>query len=62
MRRWTNITKSVASVFRRILGCRHSHMSRPYRVNDEPYRSCLECGARRRLDRYSWTKLYAYYF
>ena len=62
MRRWRNLTKSVASVLRRIFGCRHSYMSRPYTVDDEPYRTCLECGARRRLDSHIWTKLYAYYF
>jgi hypothetical protein len=62
LRRLRNIAKSIASFFRRILGCRHSQMSRPYTVNDEPYRTCLECGARRRLDRHSWTSQHAYYF
>ena len=42
-----NLTKRVASVFRRILWCRHSHMSRRYTINDKPYRTCLECGVRR---------------
>ncbi len=62
MRRWSNATKRLAILFGRILGCRHSHMGRPYLVNDEPYRTCLECGARRRFDRYGWTKQLAYYF
>jgi hypothetical protein len=56
------ILRPVARVFRHILGCRHSQMSRPYTVNDEPYRNCLECGARRRLENHSWTKQHAYYF
>jgi len=40
------IVNATGSVFRGLLGCRHSHMSRPYPVNDEPYRTCLECGSR----------------
>ena len=53
--------KWIASIFRRVLGCRHSHMSRPFTFNDEPYRLCLQCGARRRFDKYSWIKLHPYY-
>ena len=62
MRHWSNTTKRIASALRRVFGCRHSHMSRRYTINDEPYRSCLDCGARRRLDRYAWTRLHPYYF
>ena len=54
--------KAIARHFRRIFWCGHSHMSRPFRVNDEPYRSCLDCGARRRLNWYAWTKLHPNYF
>lgn len=54
--------KRLANVFRRIIGCRHSQMSRPYTVNDLPYRTCLECGARRRLNKHGWTRQHAYYF
>jgi hypothetical protein len=60
MRRLRNSMKRVASVFRRVLRSRHLHMSRPYTVDDEPYRTCLECGARRRMDRHTWTKLHPY--
>jgi hypothetical protein len=58
----SNSMKKTASVFRRLVGCRHSLMSQPYTVNDQPYRTCLECGARRRFDRYTWAKLHPYYF
>src|SRR4030095_11341696 len=34
--------------FTRILACRPLHTSRPYKVNDKRYRTCLECRARRR--------------
>ncbi|HSB27909.1 MAG TPA: hypothetical protein VLE19_08640 [Pyrinomonadaceae bacterium] len=53
--------KWIARTFERIVGCRHSHMSRPFTVNDEPFRLCLQCGANRRVDKYGWTKLYPYY-
>ena len=39
------IVNATGSVLRGIIGCRHSHMSRPYPVNNEPYRTCLECGS-----------------
>jgi hypothetical protein len=60
MRRLINSMKPVASIFRRILGCRHSYMSRPYTVNDIPYRTCLECGAH--LNKHGWTKQHGYQF
>ena len=59
MRSGSNLTKRVASVFRRILWCRHSYMSRRYTINDKPYRTCLECGATPGLNRHSWTKQHA---
>jgi len=49
--------KAIARIFRQVVGCRHSHMSRRFTVNDEPYRLCLQCGERRRVNKYSWTKL-----
>ena len=54
--------KSITRIFRRIFWCRHIHMSRCYAVNDELYHSCLDCGARRRLNWYAWTKLHPNYF
>jgi hypothetical protein len=57
------MTQSVSSmrlfvrIFKRLVWCRHSIMSRAFTVDDEPYRLCLECGVRRRLDRHSWTKM-----
>jgi hypothetical protein len=54
-------TKWIARIFRQVVGCRHSHMGRRFTVNDEPYRLCLQCGERRRVDKYRWTKLHPYY-
>ena len=55
------LTKAIARIFMRLVPCRHSHMGRPFTVNDEPYRLCLQCGARRRFDKYFWIKLHADY-
>jgi hypothetical protein len=62
MRRLSNLTAQIAGIFRRLLGCWHSNMSRPFTLNDEPYRTCLECGERLRFDRKTRTKLHPYYF
>jgi len=53
--------KAIARFFRQLVLCSHSQMSRPFTVNDEPYRLCLECGVRRRFDKYSWINLHANY-
>ena len=55
-----NPMRSVVRIFKRLLWCRHSIMSRAFTINDEPYRLCLECGVR--LDKESWTKLHSHYF
>ena len=57
-----NSPKPMTRIFRRLLGCRHATMGRPFTVDDEPYRTCLLCGARQRVDRYSWTRQHPYYF
>lgn len=31
----------------RLFGCRHRNMSPPYTGDEETYRSCMNCGARR---------------
>jgi hypothetical protein len=48
--------KNIVAIFRRLVWCRHSSMSRPFTINDEPYRICLGCGAHWRF-KYCWTKL-----
>jgi hypothetical protein len=49
-----NQRKRIAiGIFKQLVGCRHSQLSRPFTVNDEPYCLCIQCGARRRFDKYS---------
>ena len=54
-----NSMRLFVRIFKRFVWCRHSNMSRAFTVNDEPYRLCLECGAR--LDKESWTKQGGYF-
>ena len=53
---------SIGRVLKRLLGCRHRYMSYPFTVDDERYRTCLECGARRAFNKHTWTKQHPYYF
>ena len=57
-----NSRRRFVRIFKRLVWCRHSSMSRVFTVDDEPYRLCLECGVRRRFNRHSWTKLHPNYF
>lgn len=57
-----NSMRLFVRIFKRLVWCRHSNMSRTFTVDDEPYRLCLECGVRQRLNRHSWTKLHPNYF
>lgn len=55
-----NSMRLLVRIFKRLVWCRHSYMSRAFTVNDEPYRLCLECGVR--LDKERWTKLHPNYY
>jgi len=45
---------AVGYVGRRIVGCWHREMSRPFTVGGETYRVCLGCGARRQFISECW--------
>jgi hypothetical protein len=36
--------------FKGIFGCWHQKMNYPFTLNDETYRTCLSCGARRQFN------------
>jgi hypothetical protein len=44
----------VESVSRRLFGCRHHTLSRPFTGAGETYVVCLHCGMRRRFDLARW--------
>jgi len=51
----------VKRIFRRALGCWHRNLSLPFTRGSETYRTCTDCGARRRFNLNEWTMVGAYY-
>ena len=50
----TGRVSRVKNVFRRVFGCWHRRMSLPFTRGGETYRTCVNCGARRRYDLERW--------
>ena len=50
------------SVVKRIFGCWHRDMSLPFSRDNESYRTCVACGARRRFDLERWTMVGPFYY
>jgi hypothetical protein len=46
----------------RLFGCRHREMSRPFSVQGQAYRSCVDCGARRQFNLQRWEMQGDYYY
>ena len=51
----------LSSAATRVFGCWHREMSRPFTLDGQSYRACLECGARRAFDTVNWKMVGAYY-
>jgi len=50
---WPGTSKQVPWMMKflqRLVSCRHRNLSRPFTRGRETYRTCVACGARRRLD------------
>jgi hypothetical protein len=56
------LTGQLSNWLTRVFGCWHSEMSRPFTHDNESYRTCLECGARRNFDPMKWEMVGAYYY
>ena len=46
----------------RMFGCRHKEMSRPFSSDDQTYRACLTCGARRSFNLGQWEMSGGFYY
>jgi hypothetical protein len=46
----------------RIFGCWHREISRPFTLNEESYRVCLECGAHRQFNLQTWEMTGPFYY
>jgi len=61
---WALISARVApsiGVLRRVFGCWHLQLSLPFTRDNETYRTCVNCGARRRFDLDQWTMVGDFY-
>ena len=56
-----NFLVRTDSVLRRLFGCWHREMSRPFSRRGEAYRTCVACGARRRFDLEQWEMVGSFY-
>jgi hypothetical protein len=56
------LTAQVSNWLTRVFGCWHTEMSRPFTLDGESYRTCLECGAHRKFDSARWEMVGAYYY
>ena len=57
-----NILSVPVGLAAMLLKCWHTDMSRPFTRDSETYRTCLDCGARRKFDLESWEMQGPYYF
>lgn len=46
----------------RLFGCRHHDMSRPFTIEGESFKTCLNCGARRCFDPRTYEMRGPFYF
>ena len=51
----------INGVLRRVFGCWHLQMSLPFTRDNETYRACVSCGARRRFDLDQWAMVGDFY-
>ena len=61
-----NRTKGIfgekIGVFGKVFGCWHKDLTRPFTTWRESYRTCIECGARRRFDEKSFKTIGSFYY
>ena len=60
--RTNNVFGRKIGFFGRLFGCYHKNLSRPFNKGDIGYRSCLECGARKRFDSDSLRTFRSFYY
>ena len=51
----------ITGILRRAFGCWHHQMSLPFTRDNDTYRTCVSCGARRRFDLDQWAMVGDFY-
>lgn len=57
----SGVLARMDSAVTRIFGCWHGQLSLPFTRGKETYRTCVNCGARRRFDLDQWTMVGDFY-
>lgn len=57
-----NLMGKKIGVFGKLFGCWHKQLSRPMTRKSLSYRSCLDCGARRKFDTESFKTLGPFFY
>ena len=52
----------VSGWLAKVFGCWHKEMSRPFSIQGQTYRTCLDCGARRQFNLGNWEMQGGYYY
>ena len=52
---------TIKNALKRVFGCWHREMSLPFTRGNKTYRTCVNCGARRRFDLQRWTMVGGFY-
>ena len=52
---------TIKSALKRVFGCWHREISLPFTRGNETYRTCVNCGARRRFDLERWAMVGGFY-
>jgi hypothetical protein len=59
---WSQLMTGTVAWLTRIFGCWHREISRPFTLNSESYRVCLECGAQRQFNLQTWEMTGPFYY
>ena len=57
----SDVLAKMGSAVTGIFGCWHRQLSLPFTRGNETYRTCVNCGARRRFDLDQWTMVGDFY-
>jgi len=59
---FNELTTPLANWLTRVFGCWHRELSRPFTLDGESYRVCVDCGARRKFDPRRWEMVGDFYY
>jgi len=58
----TTLGAQIGGWLTRVFGCWHTEMSRPFSIQGQTYRTCLDCGAERQFNTGNWEMQGNFYY